>query len=211
MNAKEKVYNFITDQITDGKLNRDDHITEQYLANNLKISRTPIREALLMLSNENILEKIPRKGYKIKAYTEREVKEIYGLIGLLDGKAAELAIKYLNDEDIKLMGFYIDSMDSAIDHSLYTEYNTLQKKFHDVYLNKCPNKEIVNELNRIKEVFVGKNYDRMNQKNIQSILKSTNNEHKEILNLIKANEAQKLRDYIENKHWRADSAEYDIW
>ncbi len=49
MEPKEKVYQFISEQLTLGKLKRKDRLTEQYLVDNLGISRTPIREALLQV------------------------------------------------------------------------------------------------------------------------------------------------------------------
>ena len=76
MEPKEKVYNFISEQVTLGNLTPTDKITEQFLSDNVGLSRTPIREALLQLASENILEREPRKGFKLKQYSQEEVENI---------------------------------------------------------------------------------------------------------------------------------------
>ena len=86
MASVNNVYDFISNQLTLGNIKRSDRITEQYLVDNLGISRTPVREALVKLTADGILEHVPRKGYKVKSYNKKDVQELYTLIGVLDGK-----------------------------------------------------------------------------------------------------------------------------
>lgn len=211
MTPKDLVYNFISEQLTTGKLKRTDHITEQYLADNLGISRTPIREALLLLAADSILEREPRKGYRIKVYTQQDVEELYVLIGTLEGKIAELAIDHLTTADYDLMKFTIDSMYSAIEHKLYTKYNELQKQFHAIYVQKCPNQVLRQELANAKRTFIGKNYLHQGQADTQKILRTTNKEHEKIEQLFEAHQVAELRHYLETTHWSATTAQYDVW
>lgn len=211
MTPKDKVYNFISEQLTLGNLKRSDHITEQFLSSNLDMSRTPIREALLQLSAEDILERVPRKGFTLKAYTRKDVEELYNFIGLLDGKVAQLACDQLNSEDYALMKFLVDSMNSAIENKLYTKYNELQGKFHDVYMEKCQNCLLRTELQNRKKIFIGKSYIRMDPDSIQGLLKATNQEHTKIIKLFQAHDVLGLRKFLEDVHWNSKNAQYDIW
>lgn len=211
MASVNNVYDFISNQLTLGNIKRSDRITEQYLVDNLGISRTPIREALVKLTADGILEHVPRKGYKVKSYNKKDVQELYTLIGVLDGKIAEMSCKKLDNKDFSLMKFLTESMDSAIPNQLYTKYNELQSQFHDVYMNKCNNKIMVKELQNKKDIFIGKNYMHMGPESINNHLSSANEEHKKLLDLFMKGESRKVRDYLENVHWNPKQAQYDIW
>ena len=211
MNPKEKVYNFISEQLTSGKLKRSDKLTEQYLADQLGISRTPIREALLQLAADDILEREPRKGFKLKSYSERDVEELYELIGLLDGRVAQLTLPFLTEEDFTVMKFLVDSMYSAINLELYTKYNELQEQFHDVYIKKCENSLLKNELYNKKKIFIGKSYYRVDKDKIKKLLLTTNEEHETIYKLFNEQKDLEVRHYLETVHWNKENARYDIW
>lgn len=211
MEPKEKVYQFISEQLTLGKLKRKDRLTEQYLVDNLGISRTPIREALLQLASDDILEREPRKGFKIRTYTEKDVEDLYQLIGVLDGKIAELTVDKLTEDDYAFMKFLIDSMYSAINNELYTKYNELQHQFHDLYTKKCDNLLLTKELDIKKKMFIGKAYSRIENEKIKELLLVTNQEHEEILAMFKNKQGEQLRRFLENTHWRLENAQYDIW
>ncbi|MGM0214076.1 GntR family transcriptional regulator [Enterococcus sp. AZ109] len=211
MEPKDKVYQFISEQLTLGKLKRDDRLTEQYLVDNLGISRTPVREALLQLASDDILERVPRKGFKLRTYNEKDVEDLYQLIGVLDGKIAELTVDKLDEADYSLMKFLVDSMNSAIENELYTKYNELQHQFHELYTAKCENALLRKEITIKKKMFIGKAYSRIEKEKIKELLLITNREHEEILELFKSKQGAQLRQFLEQTHWRLENAQYDIW
>lgn len=211
MGAKEQVYNFIAAKVTSGEIKPDSHITEQYLADNLKMSRTPIREALLQLSVENVLEKEPRRGYRIKHYSQEDVEHLYELIGTIEGKIAEQTIDVITEDNCAMMNFLVDSMNSAINNRLYAKYNDLQEQFHDVYIRKSNNQFLRETLSHAKKIFIGKNYRRYSDKEIKTVLLRTNQEHVQIVVLIKGHRGRELRKYLEETHWNPQNAKYDIW
>ncbi|SHH04083.1 DNA-binding transcriptional regulator, GntR family [Anaerosphaera aminiphila DSM 21120] len=211
MNMKDSVYNFLSEQISLGNMKRDDKITEQFLAEQLNISRTPVREALFQLSSDDILEHEPRKGFRIKQYSKEDVENYYEIIGLLDGKIASLTVDILDEDDYSIMKFYIDAMYSAINNELYTKYNEIQNKFHDVYIYKCENKKMLLEIIKLKKKFIGTDYSRIETSKIKEELIVTNKEHEEILRMFIEKEKEELRNYIEFIHWRKDKAALDNW
>lgn len=211
MNSKNIVYDYLSKEITDGHIKPDDRITEQSLTEATGLSRTPIREALLYLSALNILEHTPNKGFKLINYSIEDLEEVYELIGILDGKSAELAAPFLNKEDYSLMQFQIDSMYSAINNGLFVKYNELQESFHNVYINKCPNKRLVKTIQEQKKFLIAKAFSKSDHSNLKSILSKTNHEHQEILNLFKDNKTHDLKSYLETVHWRKENAKYDLW
>ncbi len=211
MIPKDIVYKFISEQVTNGTLKKGDRLIETTIADQIGLSRTPVREALLELSATGIVERMPNKGFTLKDYTFKETQEIYQLIGVLDGKVAELTCDLLTEEDYAHMNFLISSMYAAIDNKLYTKYNELQEEFHNIYIAKCPNKTISKELDNRKKFFIGKAFLHTNPNLIQSILNETNDEHQVILDLFKAHKKHEVRHYLEDIHWAPNKSTFDQW
>jgi len=121
LSLTDHVYNYIVDQINSGKLISSNKVNESAISEALKVSRTPVREALIQLSSEGLLENIPRKGFVIKSLTKEEAKETFFIIGSLDGLAAVLSTPLLTEKHMKEMDFYIESIDLAINTANHKE------------------------------------------------------------------------------------------
>ena len=67
MLLKDHVYNYIVEQINAGEMVAGKKLNESAISKNLQVSRTPVREALIQLASDGLLENVPRKGFIIKA------------------------------------------------------------------------------------------------------------------------------------------------
>jgi DNA-binding GntR family transcriptional regulator len=90
-NLAEQVAALVRDMILDGRLPAGERINEVYLAAQIGVSRTPLREALSRLVNEGALHDVPRRGFFVCALTEEEVRAIYPIRAILDPAALRLA------------------------------------------------------------------------------------------------------------------------
>jgi DNA-binding GntR family transcriptional regulator len=206
LTLKDHVYNYIAEQIRDGNLVPGKKINENSISDKLKISRTPVREALIQLASEGLLENVPRKGFLIKHLNVEEAKEIYLIIGLLDGMAVSLASPALTEQNIKDMEFYISSMDLAIETGNFGMYHKLQEEFHNVYMALCPNKNLVSLLIQLKKKFLRRSYVAEPHSNMKEILFATNEEHREIVRLIRGKDTAALEKYLRDVHWNDQKA-----
>lgn len=77
--------------IQEGELSAGERLVEERLAEQLGLSRTPVREALHRLEQEALLLKRPRGGYEVRHLTTDEVEEVAGVRGVLAAYAAERA------------------------------------------------------------------------------------------------------------------------
>jgi DNA-binding GntR family transcriptional regulator len=209
LSLKDHVYNYISEKINDGSLKPEDKINEQQISDALEISRTPIREALIQLAAEGYLESIPRKGFRVRNLDYNKAKELYEIIGLLDGRIAYLTIDIISEEDIRNMEFLADSMTAAIEQDLSNRYYELQVDFHNTYINLCKNQEMINLLNQLKRSFLRKYYVFGHSQEEIEILKETNKEHYEIIRLFKEKKKEELERYIRDVHWSKEKAIYD--
>lgn len=87
----DSVYRVLKDKILDYRLRPAQRITEIQVAEDLRVSRTPAREALRRLEQEGWLTLVPHQGYYVRAFTTREVDEIYDLRVAVERHTARLA------------------------------------------------------------------------------------------------------------------------
>jgi DNA-binding GntR family transcriptional regulator len=93
---KEKIYSAVVEQIMKGAINQDEFLSEVRLAEQFQVSRAPVREALVALCNEGILQNIPRVGYRIITITLKEIRDALAVRLLLEREAAQLALRNLD-------------------------------------------------------------------------------------------------------------------
>lgn len=100
---RDKVFDYIKNAILKGELKSGERIVERDLAEKLKISRTPIREALFRLESIGFVKTIPRRGVVVSKMTKEEIIEIFSILSYLESLAVRLAAEKLDEEyEIKL-------------------------------------------------------------------------------------------------------------
>lgn len=205
LTLKDHVYNYIAKEIINGELKPNEKINENEIVKKMNISRTPVREALIQLASEGLLENVPRKGFVLSRVDENTAKELYAVIGLLEGYAAKLVAPMITEKELKDLDFYVSSMDLAIDSNNYEMYYQLQAKFHETYLELCENKTLLTTLAQMKKKFVRKVYRKEDNDDMQTMLRITNKEHRAILELFRQKKFDELEMEV-RRHWNVDLA-----
>jgi DNA-binding GntR family transcriptional regulator len=95
----EETYVAIRKAILEGTLVPGARIVEQQLAETLKVSRTPVREALLKLERENLVSRVGR-GMAVRTYSSGEVRDTYDVRVLIEGHAARAACEGISAHEI---------------------------------------------------------------------------------------------------------------
>lgn len=90
----------IREAIIDGRLEPAQPLREADLAQQLGTSRTPIREALLVLENEGLVEAVPNRGAVVRSYSAEDLRELYSLRAVLEGYAARCAAERITDAEL---------------------------------------------------------------------------------------------------------------
>lgn len=90
-NISREIAARLRDRIVDGRLAPGERINEVRLAASLRVSRTPLREALAGLSSEGSLVAVPRRGFFVAALSEEEFRHLYPIRALLDPEALALS------------------------------------------------------------------------------------------------------------------------
>lgn len=90
----------IREAVVDGRLAPGERLKEETLAAELGISRTPIREALLVLQSEGIVDAVPNRGAFVRSYEPGDLEDMYELRAVLEGYAASRAARFVTEEQL---------------------------------------------------------------------------------------------------------------
>ncbi len=210
LSLKDHVYNYIAKQIRNGNLESNEKVNEQDICQQLDISRTPVREALIQLAADGFLESAPRRGFRVKPLTRKEGQDIYEVLSVLDQLAISLAMEHLTDEDFEKMYELIDLMDFYIDRFDFDKYFSLQENFHDVYINRTDNDTLINAISRLQRRFVRQKHSYgEDNADLADLLRMTNKQHKQIVDLLKAKDKEEVQHFVQSEHWNYHFTEAD--
>lgn len=90
----------IRDMIVEGDLVPGAKVPERQLCETFGISRTPLREALKVLASEGLVVLLPNRGAQVAKLTRKDVQDMFGVMGALEGLAGELACRNISDGEI---------------------------------------------------------------------------------------------------------------
>jgi len=119
---KERVYDAVIQAIITGELTADKIISEKQLCEQLQVSKSPVREALVELCSQRVLESIPRRGYKVVRFNDRNLKDILQFRVMLECGCLESCFESITPtqihslEDIVEREFSFLSQQSTIDY-----------------------------------------------------------------------------------------------
>ena len=97
---KLRVYEGIKQLILSGKLRPGQKLAERDLGERLKVSRTPIREALTRLVQDGLVESRPQRGHFVREVDAKTVEDLYDLREMLEKHAIRLAMRRLSEADL---------------------------------------------------------------------------------------------------------------
>ena len=208
---KDHVYEYIASQIDTGQITAGDRISEKEICDVMGVSRTPVREALIQLAGEGYLANLPRRGFRVLGFDDTTAREIFQIIGPLDGEAARLACEKLTDEDLAQLHFLVDSMDMAIKGGLFKKYDDMQREFHETYISECGNDRMITLLSKLNRHFIMREYHSVDRETTRKLLTIANAEHRQILELLEDKKGDEVRSYIRDVHWNVANAGYTTW
>lgn len=140
MSNTQRAYNELKKRILDNEMPAGFQALEQELAELLGMSRTPVREALIRLANEGMVEVRPRHGMRVLPISARDMREIYDLLTSLEATAAELVARDgLAQGDLDKLGRAVADMDAALAADDMPAWAQADERFHTLLIDFCGN------------------------------------------------------------------------
>ena len=209
--ARDYARRVLKDNIVEMELEPGAMVSENELAAQMGVSRTPVREALIQLASDGYLDNLPRRGFRVRGFDQQNAVEVFEIMGPLDGQAAYLACPLLTKEDIMQLKFLVGSMDLAIQGGLIRKYDDIQRDFHLTYFNRCGNDRLRDMIAQLERCFIKRDYETVDQETACKLLDKANAEHAHILELFEARDAAGVRDYVRDVHWNTENAQFTVW
>ena len=140
---RTKIYKKLVDDIICGRINAGEKLVEGELADQFKVSRTPVREALLQLEKEGYTEHVKNVGARVKKISHQKIAEIFAVIAVLESEAAEITTRTgVTAQDIAYLKKLQQDMRQTAENLDLLEYNQLNIRFHQFFLEKCGNETL---------------------------------------------------------------------
>lgn len=183
-----QVFNIIQEDIINGRYEPGDSLVEKKLAEELGVSRTPIREAIRQLELEGLVTYIPNKGVYVTGISEQDIKDIYKIRSLVEGLAVKWAIERIEAHQLKELEEIVELMEYYTEKGDMEQVTKLDTQFHDVIYDACKSRVLKNTLRNLLR-YIRK--ARLTSLRVPRRAYQALAEHKQILEAFKSHEPEK--------------------
>lgn len=140
----QEVYARLRAMVLESELMPGANYLEQDLADELSVSRTPVREALILLQKEGLVEVVPRHGVRILPLAAADMAEIYTILTALEPEAVRLIVERGVDEEIlRPLVESTDAMQAAFDKGDMRAWAVADETFHLAVIDRCGNRRLI--------------------------------------------------------------------
>lgn len=193
-----KVYHQLRESILDGKYNEYEELKEAAIAEEMGVSRTPVREAFRQLELEGLIQIIPNKGAYVTGITVKDVKDIYAIRSQLEGLCARWATENISREQMEEMeeNIFLSEFHAGKGHA--EQLAELDNRFHEILYSASNSKMLEHVLREFHEYVL-----RFRRQSLQDNARGVqfNEEHRRIMEAIREKDAD-LAEQLANAHIR---------
>jgi len=192
----QKVYRVLKTEIIKGSLKPGTKLSEGKIAEQMGVSRTPVREALKELSAEGFVKMNPNQAVVVSNASVEDVQEVLQIRGVLEGLAARLATKMISEEEIKELEKYQKQMEYYTKKDDVLAFGEMDAELHELILNVCSNNWLIQIRKNLSDQ--AHRY-RIRSLSVPGRLKYSLKEHQEIVEALKRKDAEQA-DRLSQKH-----------
>lgn len=150
---REEIYDSLKKSILHGKLKGGQRLIEEQLANQVGISRTPVREAFHKLEQDDLVKRRLKGGFIVRDFTEEDVKEIFGIRIALESYAAYLAALHITPDEISTLEKKVKEAEKALKGGDEDKAVEVHTEFHDLLYHACKSKKLIEMINNFRDYF----------------------------------------------------------
>jgi DNA-binding GntR family transcriptional regulator len=196
---REVVAETLREAIVNGILKPGERLMEIQLAEELGVSRTPVREAIRKLELEGFVVMIPRRGTYVADLSIKDINEVFEIRTALDVLAAGLAVERITEDELEQLERLLVEIGELIEEDDADKIVESDSQFHDILYRASRNDRLVGIINNLREQFtrfrsISIQYPGRMQKSVE--------EHRRLVEAIASRDtdlAQQLaREHMEN-------------
>lgn len=148
---REIVFEHLREAIIKGKLRPGERLMEMQLADEMGVSRTPVREAIRKLELEGLVIMIPRRGAYVADLSIKDVAETFEIRSALEALAASLAAERITPEEAEEMERILVRIGAAIEEDDMQQLVALDEEYHNLLYKASRNDRLMQILNNLRE------------------------------------------------------------
>ena len=176
----------LRNHIFDGQLRPGNFIDEVALCELWSISRTPLREALKVLSAEGLVRHEPRRGCFVNEVTEQDLDDIFPVIALLEGRCAFDATHRATPADVQALEVLHQQLRKHADAGRINDYYDANFAIHEAIIQLASNKWLAQTIADLRKIL---KLARLQQLHAPGRLKQSLKEHLAVFSALKAGDA----------------------
>lgn len=196
---RELVFETLREAIISGSLRPGERLMEVQLAEEMGVSRTPVREAIRKLELEGFVVMVPRKGAYVANYSFKDITEVFEIRSALESLAAGLAAERITEEEIEQLERALHQAAGFVSKQDLESMVHADTEFHEMLYRACRNNRLLTIICNLREQI-----QRLRAKSLATPgrMRECLLEHKRIVEAVSARNAQLAREtaqeHIEN-------------
>ena len=148
---REVVSSTLRQAIKDGLLKPGDRLMEIQLADELGVSRTPIREAIRQLEQEGFVVMVPRRGTYVADISLKDIAQVFEIRSALEELSAGLAAERITPDELESLERILVEINEFIDKGEFDKIVDADSRFHDILYHASRNTRLVDILHNLRE------------------------------------------------------------
>jgi DNA-binding GntR family transcriptional regulator len=182
----DEVATRLREEIFSGALAPGSFLDEPALCERLAISRTPLREALKVLTAEGLLRHVPRRGCFVAEVTQRDLDEIFPVIALLEGRCAWEAARNASDADIAALETLHERLSRHARAKRINDYYATNFQIHEAIITLADNRWLAGVIGDLRKIL---KLARLQQLRAPGRLEQSLSEHLAVFAALKAHDS----------------------
>jgi len=184
----EEIANNLRELIMSGELQEGDKIKEDELCSSMGISKTPLREALRVLSVEGLIRLVPNRGSFVSTPTFEEIREMFDVMSVLEGVCARAAAEKMGAKDLATLEKLHERLEENYRRKAQREYIRINNQYHAFVQELAGNRTLNQIVNGLRQKILLYRYQSLNlpERFAQSI-----QEHRDLLEAFRKKDPKK--------------------
>jgi DNA-binding GntR family transcriptional regulator len=200
MALSSQVHAALAERIATGRIAPRERLVLDRIAEQLGVSPTPVREAINRLIQDGLIEDAGNGRFHVVGLTPDYVINTFGVRGVLEGLAAELAAPRISAEHLAALGQALTDIDETVDRGEYEVFASLDNALHQIIRDAAGNPVLSREL-RPLQIHIGLIYAYVNEtysrEQLAEYVQRSHAEHKQIVAMLAEREPGAAREAVE--------------
>ena len=189
----QEIANTLRDMIMSGELKEGDKIKEDQLCELMGISKTPLREALRVLSAEGLIRLVPNRGAYVSTPTFEEIKEMFDVMSVLEGECARASAQRMTEKDFVTLNKLHEKLEESFRQRNQKDYIRINNSYHTLLQELAGNRILNQIINGLRQKIL---LYRFQSLNLPERFEQSIREHRDLLEAFRKRDPGKAEDLM---------------